>query len=188
MASNICFIDFETTGVDILTDHPIQLGCLLVDGNLNLIKEFSSYIRPLNEFIISERAFLIHGITRETILSSPDEKTVLANFFLQIGHNYKFAAWNMSFDIAFFKIFCLRNGFENHLNKINYRHIDVQTVSFIANQLGLITGNVNSLSDLASYFGIERSHNHSALEDARILYFIYKRLFSILSEKLLIER
>jgi len=40
MGEYICFIDFETTGVDVFRDEPIEIGAVLVDDNLKIIKQF----------------------------------------------------------------------------------------------------------------------------------------------------
>lgn len=36
----ICFIDFETTGIDVFRDEPIDFGAVLVDFNLTIKNEF----------------------------------------------------------------------------------------------------------------------------------------------------
>ena len=180
----ICFIDFETTGTDLIDDYPIEIGAILVDSNMNISKEFHSFIKPNNTFKLEKTAFDIHGISELTIMQSPAESTVLRNMFSKLGTSYRLAAWNMSFDVAFFKTMCLRNSFDEYLNKINYRHLDVQTISFIAKEIGCIPNTINSLSELANYFGLSRSAHHSAFEDARILYKVYMLLMATMKNKL----
>lgn len=175
--NNICFIDFETTGVSLIDDYPIEIGAILISADYIIIEEFHSFIKPNNNYRIKDSALKVHGILDEQILNSPSEKEVLSEFFKKLGTNYRIAAWNMSFDVAFFKLLCQRNGFVSNLSKINYRHIDVQTISFVAKKLGRIPERLNSLSDVVSYFNLTRSNKHSAIEDARLLFQVYEKLF-----------
>jgi DNA polymerase III subunit epsilon len=179
---NICFIDFETTGTDVLNDYPIEIGAVVVDPRLGLIKKFHSLIRPNNRFHIKESAFKIHGISKQKVLAAPTERQVLADMKNQIGADFRLAAWNMSFDVNMFKTLCYRNSFEGYLEKINYRHIDVQTINYIARELRLIPSEVHSMSDLVLHMGEVRSDQHSALEDAILLAKAYRFLISRFKE------
>jgi len=182
MENNICFIDFETTGLNLIKDYPIEIGAVLVDSNLDIIKKFQSYIKPTNSFEIEAPSFNIHGISEEIVMSAPSELSVLTSMFAELGTNYRIAAWNMSFDLSFFKAWCYRNSFGKILEEINYRHIDVQTICFIAKEMGCISENINSLSQLLTYFGFTRSKYHNALEDAELLYRVYVLLIKKLKE------
>jgi DNA polymerase III subunit epsilon len=174
--NNICFIDFETTGTSLIDDHPIEIGAVLLDNNFNVLHDFHSYIKPQHTFVIKESAFKIHNLSENLISESPNEKEVLGELFSKLGTDYRLAAWNMSFDIAYFKILCHRNSYESYLNKINYRHIDVQTISYVAKEIGCISENIDSFSDLLKYFGLIRRNFHSAIEDAILLSQVYKLL------------
>lgn len=176
--NNICFIDFETTGINLIDDYPIEIGAIVVDQNTSIIGEFHSFSRPNNYFEISENALMTHGITKEKALSFPFEGEVLNNMFLKLGTDYRLAAWNMSFDISFFKMLCYRNNYMRKLSEINYRHIDVQTISYVAKQIGLIDNEINSFSDITDYLGMRRSLKHNALEDAKLLVEVYTYLIN----------
>ena len=41
----LCICDFETTGVDTAKDHPIEVGCVLVDNDLKALGEYSALLR-----------------------------------------------------------------------------------------------------------------------------------------------
>lgn len=174
--NNICFLDFETTGIDLINDFPIEIGAILVDGNLNFIKEFHSLIKPNYAFKIKESALKIHNISEQVINESPTEAEVLNLMFKSLGTNYRLAAWNMSFDVSFFKALCYRNDYQECLNKLNYRHLDVQTINFIAKEIGCIPNDINSLSDLTNYMGLSRSKFHNAKEDVKLLIEVYRFL------------
>jgi len=79
--------DFETTGLDPLRDYPIEIGCIFLDPNLDVVSTFESLILPPQpeklviattttldkEYIIPvwepayHSAFNVHGITLEEL-------------------------------------------------------------------------------------------------------------------------
>lgn len=62
------FIDFETTGIDMDTLYPIEVGIIVTDENFNLIESYESLIIPGLDFIDDNYeeealpAFKVHGI------------------------------------------------------------------------------------------------------------------------------
>jgi DNA polymerase-3 subunit epsilon len=180
----ICFIDFETTGIDIFRDEPIDFGAVLVDNDLKPIKEFSSKIALQKNVYFTKRAFNIHNITEEDLIEAPSQKQVLDNFFEEFGTNYRLGGWNISFDVSFLRKMCNKNGMMVNFNKINHRHIDTQTLGFLINELNLIAESNNSLNDWINYFGYNRMQNHSAIDDAKLTYKVYKELVALIKGKL----
>ena len=181
--SKICFIDFETTGTDIFIDEPIEFGAILVDEWGNRINEFYSRINlPISNFE-DNGAVEIHGIDYNTLVSSPSQTEVLTNFFESFGVDFSFGSWNTTFDVPFFKRMCSRNKFDSIYNRINYRHLDVQSISKIAAYTNIINPSVKSLTDCVKYFGLTRSVYHNALEDAILCYEVYKKLIDLLIKR-----
>ncbi len=180
----ICFIDFETTGVDVFRDEPIEFGAVLVDYDLNVKKEFSSKIYLRNSVYLTKRAFKVHNISVETLTSAPNQKEVLINFFNDFGIQYRLGGWNINFDVSFLRKMCHKNGMMVRYNKINHRHIDVQSIAFLAVELGLVKQDIDSLSDWVDYLGLKRMSNHSALEDAKLSFLVYKELLRIFTTNL----
>lgn len=39
-------LDFETTGLDTQKDEPIQIALVEMDAQGNIVREFSSYLKP----------------------------------------------------------------------------------------------------------------------------------------------
>jgi DNA polymerase III epsilon subunit-like protein len=76
MEKNICFIDLETTGLNLISDYPIEVGAILTDSSLNIIQEFHSYIKPNNKYKVDESSFSIHGIPNNIIDDAPSESSV----------------------------------------------------------------------------------------------------------------
>jgi DNA polymerase III epsilon subunit-like protein len=185
---NICFIDFETTGANPLKDKPLEIGAVLATEDCQIIKTFSSYINPGGEINISDTAQKIHQIDIDTVRKADIESKVLKNLFDNLGTNYRFAAWNVNFDVTFMRNICNKNNFTSYYNQIYYRHIDVQSLSFLANQMNLYGKELNSLTDVAHYFGIDRSNKHSALEDSIVLLKVYKQLIHLFKKQLVTHK
>lgn len=165
---NICFIDFETTGIDLINDYPIQLGASLMDIETGTeLANFSSYIQPGKTWDETDRAFKVHGITYETAMSGLSQWDCLNRFFDTMGTDYSFGAWNACFDVQFFRRMCYENGFENQMHKIYYRHFDLQSYVRGLNETHQLDG-IESLDDLRRFFDIKRRSDHDAYEDAYI--------------------
>lgn len=178
MNDNICFIDFETTGVDVFKDNPIELGAVLVNSKGTIIKKFHCFIKPRTQRRMSKSAKQIHGLSFGDLLSKKNQNDVIKEFFNLMGTNYRFGGWNINFDVSFFRSMCHHTNMMSSFNKINHRHIDVQTINFTAQRLGLIDNKINSLTDLSYYFGLSRKFKHSAIEDAEIAAEIYYKLLN----------
>jgi DNA polymerase-3 subunit epsilon len=179
--TKICFIDFETTGIDIFTDSPVEFGAILVDEEGNKIKEFCSRIKLSTNSLYDNDAIAIHGIDYNLLANSPSQSEVLTEFFDKFGYDFSFGAWNVSFDVPFFKKMCVNNDFNSFYNKIGYRHLDVQSISKLAALLNKIDPDIKSLTDCISYFGLSRNAYHNALEDAILCYKVYKKLIAVFS-------
>ena len=91
---------------------------------------------------------------------------------------------DVNFDVSFFKSMCHYSNMMRKFKKINHRHLDVQSINYLLNHLGVFNGELNSLSDLCQYFSITRSNNHSAIEDAKLTAQVYFKMVNILKEKI----
>lgn len=182
--NNICFLDFETSGIDVYTDSPIEMGALLVDTNGEYISEFHSYIRPRTDAKFSKEAIKVHGLHKKDLTDAPFQKEVLESFFDNFGNNFKFGGWNINFDISFFKSMCHHSNKIDLFNKISHRHIDVQSINYLLNEINLFSSEVYSLSDLCDYFSLHRMEKHSALEDAKLTSQVYFKLKELLEDRI----
>ena len=175
---NICFIDFETSGTNVFTDEPLQIGACLVDKDLKIIKTFNSYIKLKKGAKISREAQEIHKIESSSLEESPSSKEVVKMFFDYLGNDFCFAGWNISFDIPFFRKMCFEAKELKNFNEIDYRHIDVQTLFKIwaINSKSVQPG---SFSHCLKTFGLKRATAHDAFEDATLTL----EVFRILTQK-----
>jgi DNA polymerase III subunit epsilon len=105
----------------------------------------------------------------------PDQVQVLEEFFRKFGTSFRFVAWNMTFDVGFFKKMCFENGFGIEFDRVNYRHLDLQSMFFFYCKQRELQDLI-SLNDACKHFHILRSNYHSALEDADITYEVFKNL------------
>jgi DNA polymerase III subunit epsilon len=185
MSTNrICFIDFETSGINVFRDEPMEIGAILVNDDFTIVSEFHSYIKPSKKYYIRKTAFDIHNISFTNLLNEPEQKEVLNTFFDSFGTDYRFGGWNISFDVSFFRKMCSKNGMMVKYNKINHHHLDVQSINILANQLKLFPAELSSLSQIADHFNIKRKIKHSAIEDAIITMKVYKELLNLFEVKL----
>lgn len=174
----ICFIDFETTGVDAFRDYPLEIGAVLVDKDLNVKKEFHSFINLREDLEISDKAFEIHKLGKSFLLDKPGSDKVISNFFETLGTEYRLAGWNISFDVVFLRKMAHDNGMTEIFNKLNYRHLDVQSISYYYRKLKGLKEGRGSLDDMCELLQINRGKVHNALEDAKITFEIYKKIMN----------
>lgn len=183
--TNILFIDFETTGINVFNSDAIEIGAIFINKKLNVGEKFTSFIRPFIQSRMKASSLHTHGHSIEDLKNKPEARVVLTKFFNLFGYDYCFAGWNISFDIPYFKKLCYRCGMIKEYNLINYRHIDVQTIARWAVELQLVPSSLKSLDDWSKFIGLNRSSYHSALEDAELTFSIYKALLEIFSNKLI---
>ena len=176
---NICFIDFETTGNNIFLDTPIQLGAILVNHDLKVIKKFNSEMFLAKRVKISEKALSIHGLTHESLKLSPRRKSVVKSFFNTFGTDFCFAGWNISFDVPLMRKLCIEGQILDQYNKIDYHHIDVQSIVSYLRITKRLPQDIITLSDTISFFGLRRRKKHNALEDAILTFKVYKHLLKL---------
>ena len=104
---NYLFLDFETTGLDVTTDHPIQIALILVDHHFQVVKSYSSYISvPDSVLSLKSNVSYMTGIDMETITSQGQEiTTIQAEITEFFGDNTIIIGQNINFDIWFLKKF-----------------------------------------------------------------------------------
>lgn len=171
-----CFLDLETTGVNLFQDHTIEIGALLVNENFEIVNKFHSFIKPDKTINFSNSSKQVHGLNESFFIDKMDSSDVLDTFFSEMGTNFRFVSWNISFDVSFFRKLCHLNRMTDKYNKINYRHLDLQSIFYwYCIKKGL--NNLSSLDDACKYFGISRSKHHNALEDSYIAYSIFEKLY-----------
>lgn len=168
-------IDLETTGVDPTTDSILQIGgSLLAPDTLNEEASFETLVRPSSP--ISVESWRIHGLTADRLESAPPLLAAVAEFEAFAPQDVLLGGHNVAFDVAFLKAAYADQGLDY---RFDYHTIDVWSIAFfVLGARGVGSGEL-SLDSLSELFGISRSHNHDALEDARLTAEILRRLLRV---------
>lgn len=177
-------LDIETGGFSKKKNAICEIGVLIIDKDLNIVKEFQTLIAPyIRDKEVAEEegqlcsykedAMNCHGIPMEDILSAPSAEwvceslvAILAenNVEYLVGHNLK------AFDKPFIEDLLQRFGFELIPEKV----IDTMIIS---RELG---NKKNSLRDLCSGYGIKRVEAHRALGDCYDTFELWKILLGLI--------
>lgn len=157
---SIVALDIETTGLDAVSDSIIEIGAIRFNKR-RIEDEFSTLINPgrtIPGFITK-----LTGITNAMVRSSPTIDDVLPELEDFVG-DLPILGHNVQFDLSFFKEFGL------------FRYNDALDTYDMASVLLPSAGRYN-LGALGLYFGIPIPATHRALDDARVTYGIFTRLF-----------
>lgn len=149
--------DLETTGISCSFDEVIEISAVKV-VNETVVDEFSTLVNPGRH--IPEEASDVNGITDDMVKNAPGFKPVLKEFvdfvgeLPLVGHNIN------SFDMKF--IYRDLNKFFGMT--ISNDYIDTLKIS----RAYLKELKHHRLVDLASYYGIDTTGAHRALNDCRM--------------------
>jgi len=170
----IIFLDTETTGFSPRKgDRITEIACVeMVDGILTG-KIFHKYVNP--ERKLSKKAAEITGLSLDLLKDKPLFKDV-ANEFLEFVKDAKIVIHNAPFDVRFIN------------NELEIIKSPVSTLSAISKEIidtlttakSLFPKEANSIDALCLRFNItnDRSSQHGALIDAKILASIYTKLIN----------
>jgi len=169
---NLVFVDVETTGLSPDIHEVIEIACLVASGRD--FKELNCYeakIKPQHLERAQAEALRINGYSPEKwkeVVSGEEAFLKVAN----IAPNGVLAGWNVSFDWEF-----LEHNFDRLkiIPKFDYHKIDLP--SMVYPELFKM-GNITSLSlrAVAPLFEIKLGSIHSAMEDVRATYEIFKKV------------
>lgn len=177
LTKDLLIIDVETTGLDPESDSLVQLAALVLDHKtLEERDSFSMLVRP--DSPISTSAQAIHGRSKKDLMHANGTCTVLKEFDHFAPRDALLSGHNVSFDIAFLKAGYARCGI---YFPFDYHTVDIWSIAFFVLGAVGITLESYNLTQLSSFFGIQRSTNHDALEDVRISSQIIRYLFSTIS-------
>lgn len=72
MTKNIVAFDIETTGLDKNKDHIIQISMVKFDSSTyEIVDTYSTYIRPIGEYVMSIPAYLKHKLKPNDLIDKP---------------------------------------------------------------------------------------------------------------------
>ena len=119
-------IDLETTDIDPEKGSICQIGAVYVDKELNIVKTFNEYVKPLDDHR-NKKAMQVNKIEEKTL----EEKGLnlhqaLGAFEFFCGDARQLAAWGAHFDLPF-----LKKQYEKINRKywFSYRHFDIKSAA-----------------------------------------------------------
>ena len=171
---NLAFIDIETTGISLIKNEIIQIGCVLTTPKLKKIEEFELKVKPEKIENANPVALKINHYNKkdwEESLSLEDAMKIFSKKVegcIMVGQNVSFDAGFLEYAFAKTKL----------LNSMHYHKLD--TISIAWAKLNKKKDFTHfSLREMCKYFGITNKNPHSALSDARATYELYKKLIAL---------
>ena len=154
--SQFAVFDCETTGFG-KNDRIVEIAVVLMSGkNLEVVDEFDTLVNPQRDVGKTQ----IHGITAGMVSAAPTIEEILPSIEKLITGSV-LVAHNLPFDIRMFKQECVRSN------------------ALFNEGSGLCTYKMSgaNLVNAANNLGLEVSHHHRAIEDARLASEIFRALF-----------
>lgn len=100
------WIDFETTGLDINKDEPIQIGIIEIDTDWKIIDQFESLIKPSKDASeLKSIVWFITGLSLQDLEHSPSVEDILPKIQKFFWENTIIIWHNVAFDIWFLNKF-----------------------------------------------------------------------------------
>jgi DNA polymerase III epsilon subunit-like protein len=121
-------IDIETTDADSSKGDIIQIGAVVLNEDLSIGKEFSTYIAPLTAHR-NPKATEVHKISEEVLAVAPECNDALAmfeEFALEVDRRPILAAWASYFDVPFLEAQYAKIG---RKYPFSYKNIDLKTIA-----------------------------------------------------------
>ena len=171
---NFAFIDIETTGLNLLSQEIIEIGCVLATESLEVIEEFELKIKPEHIENADPVALKVNHYDPSGWKDAQSLKAVMKIFSekvkdcIMVGHNVAFDAGFLEY--AFNKT--------NIQNTMHYHKFDTVSIAWAKMHKDPELEHF-SLRELCVRFGIKNERAHSALPDARATYELYKKLMSL---------
>ncbi len=171
---SFAFVDIETTGLDVAVHEIVEIGCVIVNPELEIIGTFEAKAKPehienadpvslkVNHY--SESGWENAGTLAEAMKSFSEK----ARDCVMVGHN-------VAFDSCFLEQAFAKTGVKNTMH---YHKLDTISIAW-AKLHGREDVKHLSLRDLTKHFGIENPKAHSALSDAYATFELYKKLMEV---------
>lgn len=171
---NFAFIDIETTGLNLLKNEIIEIGCVLTTPNLEVIEEFELKIKPERIEDADSVALKVNHYNEKDWESALDYKEAI-NIFLDKVKECIMVGHNVAFDSGFLEYYFNKLGV---MNTLHYHKLDTVSIAWakLHNDPDLERF---SLHEMCVHFGIENKNPHSGLGDARATYELYKKLMEL---------
>ena len=156
-------LDLEMTGLSAKTDQIIEIGAIKIQDNV-VVESMECLVNPKCKIPI--RVVELTGITDEMVRKGREKDEAIGKLldFIEgevlVGHN-------IGFDYSFLKQWAV-----NHKRPFEAKACDTLKLARVL----LPADQPKKLENLCQYFGIERSREHRALDDAKETWQIFEKL------------
>ncbi len=167
---NFVAFDFETTGVDVKKDEPIQIGIVKFDNNFHIIEEYSSYIKPKKN--IKELSHIVEFIT-SIKLKELNNKPYIEDIMPKIKQFFDkdtIVVWhNIPFDIAFMEKYWPEFSYEDSIDTFIWSKVFYHWKTSYAQDV------------LTDSLWMNEGSSHDALVDSRLSMRLFENMYQKLN-------
>lgn len=171
---NFAFVDIETTGLNLLHNEIIEIGCVLTDAKLKVLEEFEIKIKPEHIENADPVALKVNHYNEEDWKNAVSLEEAIEIFSkkvkdcIMVGHKVAFDAGFLEYVFNKTKI----------VNTMHYHQLDTVSIAW-AKLHNKPDVDHFSLREMCVRFGIKNARAHSALSDARATFELYKKLMEL---------
>ena len=170
MIEEYVVLDLEMTGLSAKTDQIIEIGAVKIKNN-QVIATMECLVNPRCK--IPTRVSELTGITDEMVQAAKDRDEAVTDL-LDFLEGYFWVGQNINFDYSFLKQWAV-----NHKRPLEVKACDTLKLARVL----LPAEQSKKLEDLCVYFGIERTREHRALDDAMETWQIFEKLKNLALER-----
>ena len=170
MVDEYVVLDLEMTGLSAKTDQIIEIGAVKIKNN-KVVGTMECLVNPKCK--IPTRIVELTGITDEMVSKGKEKDEAIAEL-LSFIDGYILVGQNINFDYSFLKQWAV-----NHKRPLEVKACDTLKLARVL----LPPEQPKKLDALCAYFGIERTREHRALDDAMETWRIFEKLKELAVEK-----
>lgn len=170
MIEEYVVLDLEMTGLSAKTDQIIEIGAVKIKNN-QVIATMECLVNPRCK--IPTRVSELTGITDEMVQAAKDRDEAVTDL-LDFLEGYIWVGQNINFDYSFLKQWAV-----NHKRPLEVKACDTLKLARVL----LPAEQSKKLEDLCVYFGIDRTREHRALDDAMETWQIFEKLKNLALER-----
>lgn len=170
MMEEYVVLDLEMTGLCAKSDQIIEIGAVKIKEN-QMVDTYACLVNP--KCNIPTRVVELTGITNE-MAEAGMERDIAVEGLLDFIEGHILVGQNINFDYSFLKQWAV-----NHKRKLEAQACDTLKLARVL----LPAEQSKKLEDLCTYFGIERTRNHRALDDAIETWQLFEKLKEIALER-----
>lgn len=163
MEENYVAIDLETTGLNPKKDKILEIGAIRVIGGVETAR-YHSLVNPRRS--LEPAIVQLTGITDEMAAAAPDMESIIEKA-AEFCEDLPLLGHRILFDFSFMKRAAVNHG-------LSFEKQGIDTLMLCRRFMP--KEEPKNLTAACSYFGMARSCEHRALEDAQAAHFLYQKL------------